>query len=338
VTGEDRLIAWLRRQTKERGGDLLGDDAAVLTAAAPVVTVDQQIAGTHFPADLSPATVARRLLAVCLSDLAAMGAEPRYSFLALTMPKGFDPRSFFTALLAACEARGVVLAGGDLARGPALAAALTLCGRRFRRGRILQRSDARPGDAIWLGGTVGESAAGCRLVARGARPTGRGVHLPAEFPARRATRRAAGRAVRRHLEPRAQIELGRWLAGRRRAAAIDISDGLAMDLHRLCRASGVGAEIDVERLPLPAELDRLAIWLEQSPLELALAGGEDYVLLFTLGPTLRPPAEFAARRIGRIVAGRRLTLTEKGDGRPLPATGWDHLRRPGGSSGSPDSE
>jgi thiamine-monophosphate kinase len=301
----------LRRQTKERGGDLLGDDAAVLTAAAPVVTVDQQIAGTHFPADLSPATVARRLLAVCLSDLAAMGAEPRYSFLALTMPKGFDPRSFFTALLAACEARGVVLAGGDLARGPALAAALTLCGRRFRRGRILQRSDARPGDAIWLG---------------------------AEFPARRATRRAAGRAVRRHLEPRAQIELGRWLAGRRRAAAIDISDGLAMDLHRLCRASGVGAEIDVERLPLPAELDRLAIWLEQSPLELALAGGEDYVLLFTLGPTLRPPADFAARRIGRIVAGRRLTLTEKGDGRPLPATGWDHLRRPGGSSGSPDSK
>ncbi|MFQ5350173.1 MAG: thiamine-monophosphate kinase, partial [Thermoanaerobaculia bacterium] len=136
MTGEDRLIDWLRRQTRQRGTDLLGDDAAVLPETAPVVTVDQQIAGTHFPADLAAPVVARRLLAVCLSDLAAMGAEPGHAFLALTMPEGFEPRPFFSALLAACDAYDTVLAGGDLARGPVLASALTLCGRLPARGRI----------------------------------------------------------------------------------------------------------------------------------------------------------------------------------------------------------
>jgi thiamine monophosphate kinase len=95
VTGEDRLIAWLRRQLRRRGEDFLGDDAAVLSAAGdPVVTVDQQIAGVHFPTDLAPAIVARRLMAVGLSDLAAMGAEPHYAFLALTLPDGPEPPPF----------------------------------------------------------------------------------------------------------------------------------------------------------------------------------------------------------------------------------------------------
>jgi len=325
VTGEDRLIAWLRRQTRERGEDLLGDDAAVLPASAPLVTVDQQIAGTHFPGDLAPPTVARRLVAVALSDLAAMGAEPRHAFLALTMPHRFEPRPFLTALLAACDAFGVVLAGGDLARGPVLAAALTLAGRRVARGRIVRRANARPGDAVWVGGTLGESAAGRGLVARGARIAGRGVQLPAGFPATPDLRRAAGLAVRRHLEPRPQLDLGRWLAGRRRAAAIDLSDGLAIDLHRLCRASDVGARIDASLLPLPTAFDRLAAQVGRPAVRLALAGGEDYVLLFAVPPTVRPPARFTARRIGEIVAGRRLTLEQDGSRRPLPPSGWDHL-------------
>ena len=325
MTGEDRLIAWLRRQVRKRGEDLLGDDAAVLTASAPVVTVDQQIAGTHFPDDLAPAVVARRLVAVSLSDLAAMGAEPRYAFLALTMPESFAPRPFFTALLDACDACGVSLAGGDLARGPVLAAAMTLSGQRLPGSRIVRRSAARPGDSIWVGGTVGESAAGRRLVALGARPAGRGTRLPAGFPSSDALRRAAARAVRRHLEPRPQLGLGRWLARRRRAAAIDLSDGLAIDLHRLCRASGVGARIDLAQLPLAPEFERLATQVGRPPTPLALAGGEDYVLLFALPPTLRPPSRFNARRIGEIVAGRQLVVQADGRRRRLAPSGWDHL-------------
>ena len=322
---EDRLIAWLRRQARRRGADLLGDDAAVLPAAAPVVSVDQQIAGTHFPADLAPAVVARRLVAVAVSDLAAMAAEPRQAFLALTMPAGFTPKPFFLALLDACDGFGLVLAGGDLARGPVLAASLTVCGRRPARGRIVRRSGARPGDALWVGGTVGESAAGRLLVARGARPAGRGVRLPADRDLTAAIRRAAARAVRRHLAPRPQLELGRWLGRRRRAAAIDISDGLALDLHRLCRAGGVGARVDGAALPLSPGLEELAAHLGCRARELALTGGEDYVLLFTLPPTVRPPAALEAHRIGEIAAGRRLTLVERGRGVPLAPDGWDHL-------------
>ena len=328
MTGEDRLIAWLRRQVRRRGEELLGDDAAVLPAAAPVVTVDQQIAGVHFPEDLAPAVVARRLAAVGLSDLAAMGAEPRHAFLALTLPDGLEPRPFFRAFLAACDEFGLVLAGGDMARGSALAAALTLCGQRVAGGRIVRRSGARPGDAIWIGGSLGESAAGRLLLSRGGCLAGRGVRLPTDFPAARTARRAARRAIRRHLAPRPQLELGRWLAGRRRAAAIDVSDGLAIDLHRLCRASGVGARVDAERLPLPTDFERLAAQMDRSPTRLALAGGEDYVLLFALPPTIQPPDRFAARRIGEITAGRRVTLQEGGRGRPLPPDGWDHLARP----------
>jgi thiamine-monophosphate kinase len=325
VTGEDRLIAWLRRQTRQRGADYLGDDAAVLPAGAPVITVDQQIAGTHFPADLPAAAVARRLLAVGLSDLAAMGVAPRYAFLALTMPEGFGPRPFFAALLAACDRYHVLLAGGDLARGPVLAAALTLCGQRPPRRRIVRRSDARPGDALWVGGTLGESAAGRLLVARGARLVGRGVHLPEVLSLTAGLRRAAAHAVRRHLEPRPQLDLGRWLAGRRRAAAIDLSDGLAIDLHRLCRASRVGARIATARLPLPPLLDRLADRLGSPARRLALAGGEDYVLLFALAPGLRPPTRFTAHRIGQIVAGRGVTVDDGERRRTLPPSGWDHL-------------
>jgi thiamine-monophosphate kinase len=131
--------------------------------------------------------------------------------------------------------------------------------------------------------------------------------------------------VRRHLSPRPQLELGLWLATRRRAAAIDVSDGLAIDLHRLCRASGVGARIVANLLPLPPGFDRLATWIGSSALELALGGGEDYVLLFALPPTVAPPESFGARRIGEIVAGRRLTLEEHGKSRRLQPAGWDHL-------------
>ena len=152
------------------------------------------------------------------------------------------------------------------------------------------------------------------------------MRLPADFEAGAATWRAARRAVRRHLEPAPQLELGRWLAGRRRAAAIDISDGLAIDLHRLCRASGVGAEIEAERLPQATAFDRLAARLDATASKLALAGGEDYVLLFCLPPSLRPPRRFGASRIGVATAKGGIILSENGHRRSLSPTGWDHLR------------
>src|SRR5947209_742003 len=327
ANGEDRLLRWLRGRL---AAPLIGDDAAILPPLGAVaVTVDSQIASVHFPPDLAESDLARRLLAVNLSDLAAMGATPAYGFLALAAAPGFDHKKFFISFLAACRRHGLTLAGGDLARHPGgTIATLTLIGTKDDGARWLRRSDAEPGHVVWLGGTVGESAAGRLLIERGARLAGSRVDLPAfceAFSSR--LRAAARRAVRRHLRPEPQLALGRWLGAQpARGAAMDVSDGVARDLHRLCRESGVGAEIAAESLPFAALFTTLCAALGADPLALALAGGEDYVLLFTLPPELAPPPGLGGRRIGTIVDhDRRISILRDGVRRQLPAAGWDHL-------------
>ena len=321
MIGEDQLLGWLRAQA---GTSLIGDDAAVLPADGPfAVTVDSQIAGVHFTPDLDPALLARRLLAVNLSDLAAMGARPAYAFLALSAARGFDHRKFFRALLAACHRAPVRLAGGDLATSPHTVATLTLLGTKPPEGRWLHRSGAAPGHVLWLGGTVGESAAGGLLIARGARLRTRSIDLPPGLPT--ALHATARRAVRRHLLPTPQIDLGLWLGHQSEGAALDVSDGVARDLHRLCRESAAGAVIDAEELPLADRFHRLCAALTIDPLQLALGGGEDYVLLFALPPDIVPPARFACRSIGRITRKKQIVLRQAGAVRPLPPLGWDHL-------------
>jgi len=331
-TGEDSLLTWLRGRLVT---SLIGDDAAILPAlSSSAVTMDSQIAGVHFPPDLAAADLARRLLAVNLSDLAAMGATPAYVFLALSAAPGFDHKAFFVSFLAACRRHDLTLAGGDLARhrGGTIAT-LTLIGTKDAGARWLRRGCAEPGHTLWLGGTVGESAAGRILIERGARLAGRRVELPAfckGFPSLLSA--AARRAVRRHLSPEPQLALGRWLGAQPfDIAAIDISDGVARDLHRLCRESRVGAEIEVEELPLAARYTELCKALNVvDPLALALSGGEDYVLLFTLPPKLAPPAGLGARSLGTITPQSRkgqpgIFIKQAGRRRKLPDTGWDHL-------------
>jgi thiamine-monophosphate kinase len=329
-SSEDRLLSWLRGRIAQSaaGGaaPLLGDDAAVLPSRSFAVTVDSQIAGVHFPVDLSAPLLARRLLAVNLSDLAATGAQPAYAFLALSAVSSFDHRDFFNAFLKACRRFGVELAGGDLARHPqATTATLTLLGTRPRGGRFLRRGNARPGDALWLSGTVGESAAGRFVIARGARLDGRSVRLPPDLDTP-GLRRAARHAVHRHFLPEPHLAIGRWLGRQRRAAAIDLSDGLALDLSRLARESGVGAEVNAEDLPLADRFAALCPAIDRDPQALALGGGEDYVLLFAMSPELEPPASYGCTRIGTITPDRRLRLRMRdGSSVPLPLLGWDHL-------------
>jgi thiamine-monophosphate kinase len=331
--GEDELLAWLRSRP---GTELLGDDAARLPAAPGkvwIVTTDSQIAGVHVPPELDPALLARRLLRVNLSDLAASGAEPAYALVAVSAPPGFAHRRLFDALLAACAEAGVRLAGGDLARSPVLTLTLTLLGTRPADAPVLSRKGARPGDALWAGATLGESAAGQRLLARGARavPSVRGprVTLPAELRRPRSLAEAARRAVVRHLEPRLQLELGAWLGSRERAAAIDLSDGLARDLPRLARESGVGAEVEADLLPFSEGFEGLCAALGEEPIDLALGGGEDYCLLFALPENEPPPGRFECARIGRVTEGERLVLVRSGRRQSWPETGWDHLQPSG---------
>lgn len=325
MTGpEDKLVAWLRREGERNVESLLGDDGAVLAPRGDIaVTVDQQIEGVHFLSGLDPAVLARRLLRVNLSDLAAMGARPRHAFLALAAPAAFDHRRFFRALIREAHRYGVRLAGGDLAASAAIHMSLTLIGER--QGRWLRRSNARPGDRLWLGSTVGESAAGCALVSVGASFDGRRVILPRRPPLAASLARAARHAVQRHLLPEPQLELSAWLASRRRAAAIDISDGVARDLHRLCRESAVGAEVDGEGLPFTPRFVELARGLSRDALDLALHGGEDYVLLFALPASETPPAALGATAIGVVTSGRAVRMKKGGATRPLGDLGFDHL-------------
>jgi len=323
---EDALVEWLRQRSDRAGRPLLGDDGAVISGQGEwAVTVDHQIAGVHYPEGLDPAILARRLLAVNGSDLAAMGAQPRFAFLALAVPPDFDARRLFASLLRACTRLDVELAGGDLARSPTATASLTLMGKKNPRGRWLRRSNGRAGDLLWVGGTLGESAAGRLLLARGARMSGRRVDLPKAIGANRGVAAAARRAVRRHLLPIPQLDLGQWLSGRSRVAAIDLSDGLALDLHRLCRESGVGATLTANSLPNAAGFADLCRLLEQDPLELTLTGGEDYVLLFTLPPRQEPPPRFRCTRVGELTRKKSVRLVTTEGSQALPPKGWDHF-------------
>lgn len=326
AAGEDSLVAWLARELHPG----IGDDTATLPAGRLVVTVDSQVEGTHFQPGTDPRLVARRLVLVNLSDLAAAGAQPKAAVLALIAPADFPHRRFIAAVRDTASAYGMPLLGGDVARGPLLAASLTTFGEpNLSRGRprVTARTLGRPGDQLWVGGTLGEAALGTALLARGARADLRSVYFPTELALTGGRlRTAARRAVLRQLAPTPQLALGSWLASQPRAAAIDISDGLAKDLERLCRASNCGARLELHNLPAAPHHADLARHLGLDPLALVLGGGEDYVLLFALPHSRKPPAEHAAVSIGQLVASPGTQLvTADGLERKLEPVGWDHL-------------
>lgn len=323
-SGEDQLIAWLRRQP---GCDLIGNDAAVLPPDAFAVTTDTQIAGVHVALDLDPAHTARRLLAVNASDLAAMGAVPAYAFLVLAAPRDFAHKRFLSSLVDACRSMKVSLAGGDLAHSRQLVTTMTLLGRKGSEGGWLTRGRARPGNRIWVGGTLGEACLGLRALACGARVAVRGLRLPKYLQSPRPLAHAVRQAIWRQIHPTPQLRLGSWLAHRAdSAAAIDVSDGLARDLHRLCRESCVGAKIDLAQLPAAPHARALADRLQVSLREAMLFGGEDYILCFTLPDGVEPPASFRCFQIGQICKGKGIKSRDtSGRIAMLPDRGFDHL-------------
>lgn len=339
-SSEDQLIAWIRRALARQGKNRIGDDAAVLPAGPSwSVTTDQQVVGVHFQHDLAPGLLAKRLLGVNLSDLAAMGSRPTFALVALNAPSSFGVRPFFRALLGACRRFDVELIGGDLTRSPQLSATMTLFGRREPGSRWLRRSNARPGDNLFVGGQLGCAAVGLRLVTLGAGIEGRSVVLPQQLDDEpRPVKVRARQAVRAHLLPQPQIDLGLGLARRRRAAAIDISDGLALDLHRLCRESGVGARVSLaEILPRGEGWRALYRRLGIDSRSAVLAGGDDYRLLFSLPPGSKPALAPGCRRIGTITAEPTILLRDERGTHSLPPLGFDHFSDRPTPRESPDS-
>jgi len=344
---ETEFVRWLGRRWPQRGRGLelgIGDDAALIRLPAGrdlVLTTDLSIEDVHFRLDLHPPrSVGHHALARSLSDLAAMGARPRFALLSLALRRGVT-RSWITAfydgLRALAQRFGVTLIGGDTAVVDTAATIDVIAIGEVERGHALLRSGARPGDRIYVTGRVGLSALGLELLLGGARPAVSALRSQIKIGSRRVGTRNAviEDALTRHLHPEPRCAAGIALADRKLAsAAIDVSDGFAADLARLCESSRCGAVIREADLPLPpAGLPLRPTALGRDPLDLGLHGGEDYELVFTVpaARAARVPRKIGGvtiRQVGEIQAGRRLSL-RRADGRviALDTRGYDHFRK-----------
>jgi thiamine-monophosphate kinase len=300
----------------------IGDDAALFRAASgseQILTSDWFLEGSHFLRYKHPAdAVGWKCLARAVSDVAAMGGVPRCFLLSLALPPshtGLWLDQFLGGLRRAAKRFGCALAGGDTTRRKDILISLTVVGE-VRTGTSVLRSGARPGDMLLTSGRLGEAELGLRLI-------------------RESKRRANSRdpVLRKHLFPEPRLALGRWLAEEHLASAMmDLSDGLSTDLPRLCAASGVGARIEATKLPrvrVPKSRRRR----NDDSLEMALHGGDDYELLFTV-PRLklkRIPRSFHGlplTAIGEITKERSsLLVEESGRKVQLPNRGWDPFRK-----------
>ncbi len=328
--GEFGLIARIRDRLPTLPSSVIkgiGDDAAVFSLTSgkqAVTTVDLLIEGVHFDFSfLSPYLLGRKSLSVNLSDIAAMGAAPRFAFLSLAIPEGMRIESldeFFKGFLATAADHGVSLLGGDTSASPGpLFINVTLLGEGNRRD-LVYRHGAKPGDDLYVTGTLGDSLLGLRI-AQGQR--------------KRRVSKEEKYLLDRHFNPTPRAREGRALGERRLVRAmIDISDGLLSDLGHICEESRVGARLWAERIPLSPSLRGMAAGSTSAAWQMALQGGEDYELLFSAPPENGPRIRALGRkwecgitRIGRIERGESGIVVENGNGPVDPRLfkGYDHF-------------
>lgn len=320
---EDELIEAIRRVVGTGPGVLtgIGDDAAVLTPGRGevVVTADVLVDGVHFASsNINARDLGAKAVAVNVSDLAAMGASPRWATCTLVMPVDTDPGwvvELAGGMKDATDEYACALVGGDLSRGEALVLSVTV-GGEVAPGRAVLRSGARPGDIVVVTGELGAAAGGLVLERRA-------------DPGLIGSDWARG-LLEAHHRPTARVAEGLTLAGAGATAMMDLSDGLLLDLSRLCAASQVGAHLDPNAVPVAEGLLVLSEATGLDPRALALSGGEDYELLATLpadgaeglSQTFAERFGLALTKIGEIVEGEGLTDDQ---GRELEPEGWDHF-------------
>lgn len=309
---EDALIArYLAPLAKDPGALALTDDAAHLSAPVGeelIITVDGLVAGVHFFADDPPDLIARKALRTNLSDLAAKGARPRAYLLTLSLPEAWSEEwlaGFASGLQQDQDAYGISLLGGDTTRalGP-LTISITALGL-VPKGQMVKRSGARPGELVFVTGTIGDSALGCRLRLS-----------PNSFPPLAADERA--HLLNRYLLPQPRCAFAEVLC-RHASSAMDISDGLVGDFAKLCRVSQVSAEIDARTIPL-SRAAKSACGQQSALFETALTGGDDYEILFTAAPQHKEAllagaqdAQMTISEIGYVTSGTGPPIFKDGD-------------------------
>ena len=285
----------------------IGDDGAVVRPPPGkelVTVIDTLVAGTHFPVTMDAADVGYRAVAVNLSDIAAMGARPRWMTLALTLVEA-DPfwlEGFANGLHQAASEWDVQLVGGDTTRGDTFVVSVQMTGD-VDPGNAIHRSGAKTGDTIYVTGTLGDAAAGLDRIS---------------------TENTDDYLVARFARPSARVATGLALAGLANAA-IDLSDGLVADLSKVLEASNVGAELDIDRLPLSEAL--IASAGPEQASQLALGGGDDYELCFTM-PESKLPVEMPCEitSIGRVTDSGELVCMNRGVVVPFDDSGYRHFQ------------
>ncbi len=320
--GEFELLDRIRARLPQPGAHVLlgsGDDAAItVPSGATATSVDALVDGVHFRrAWSSPAQIGAKALAVALSDLAAMGAEPGEAYVVLGIPADLDEDGcleLLDGIARVAEETGTTLAGGDVTSAPALTLAVTVVGHAKNANDLVTRSGARPGDALVVTGELGGAAAALLLLENS--------DARSSLVAREDTSDNRVRSFfARQLEPRPRLDAGRELAKAGATAMIDLSDGLGGDANHLARASGVGLRIDATALPLAEGV---------SDLTLAVSGGEDYELLASLPEERLAEAKAAVEshggltRIGTVVGGEGVQIRLPG-GERLEPRGFDQL-------------
>ena len=324
---EDELINRVRQRLPCAGRGLslgIGDDAAVLRPISGKewgVTTDAFLENVHFLRKIHPPkAVGYKALARATSDIAAIGGRARYFFLTMGLPETCSGEwldGFLDGMGRAARRFGLALAGGDTTKYPVFVASLTVLGE-INRGKAILRSGARPGDLLCVSGRLGEAELGLRLIERKLHKHKRWAGL-----------------LKKHFYPEPRLALGEWLAAHRYATSmIDTSDGLSTDLGHICQASGVGAIVWAPKIPVvrvPSELRRLGL----DPQSLALDGGEDYELLFTVpkkssGRLPRKIKGVPVTIIGEITREKKIVLLgPNGVRTPLQSRGWDPFRKKG---------
>lgn len=334
---EFSFIEQIRQRANKHADESLlgiGDDAAAWreqTGRERLITTDLLIEGVHFKLDYTPLRcLGHKALAVSLSDIAAMGGQPEYALLSLGLPKAqFSERNwqeFFDGYFALAETYGVKLVGGDTSGSPDKVVIDSIVLGSCASRQAIRRSGAQAGDAIYVTGSLGASAAGLALLQRGARLD-------------ETTNAMSQEALRAHLLPEARVNLGAALGASGLAnAMLDVSDGLAQDLAHICEESSVDALLDFAAVPIAACAKALASSTDEA-FAWAMSGGEDYELLLTAVPEREAEVQRCAAennlrltRIGQVIARDaapqppRIFLRQDGRVDLLTVTGYDHFR------------
>jgi thiamine-monophosphate kinase len=317
------FIDMLRKRRGNSAPDLklgIGDDCAVVkknSQTSLLYTMDSLVSGVHFNLDFHPLyLLGRKTIAVNISDIAAMGGEPKYGLLSICLPSSFtepDQQEFMNGFFSSCDEFGVELIGGDTVSGSALELTVTLIGE-MKTTALCTRSGGQASDEVWVSGDLGASSVGLQLLQNSQ------ADLYPEL-------------VRAHLDPIPQVALGRLLAASGLVTSMmDISDGVATDLAHLCQQNQCGALIDGSLVPISAIMREGAAFLGVQPLDQALCGGEDYQLLFTLpagrgeglARQVRDALGLVITAIGVLDDGRGVRLMDGKTVRDISFQGYEH--------------